>query len=827
MNEPIDGLFSADEVALEREMADLGIERYRASARDLGTAGLVASTAPGRYLLRESMSRMVGALEAWRKEGREPARAYELLGLLDLKVSSFVAGSVILDLAATQPTLTRLALSVGARIEDEVAFRATSRSDPELWTRLRRCFSRVSVGRRRKSIRDRIGPVDRWDRLERLRVGLVLVEAAMAAGLVEEVRTTDMGRKARVSVTIPDKVLRWMERSHDAHATMRPFYLPMVDVPLPWQGIEGGGYRTSMLAKRPLVRASGAHQARALAEVPMPEVYGAVNRLQDCRWEVNEDVAQVLDCLWDSGSVSAGLPVREDIPMPVYGEKRVSRADRLAGLIPEAEKRWMVECGKLRSRNAAERAERIRVSRTRFVAEKMRERPFYFPHYLDFRGRAYPLPNFLSPQGDDLARGLLRFHEARILDRGSPAEEWFRVHGANCWGEDKVPIADRVAWVDEHADQITAVYEDPLACDWWAGADRPWEFLAWAMECGELLNTGRVLTRVPVHLDGTNNGLQIFSLLMRDEGMARATNCLPGDRPQDLYRDVADDATLALAAVAAAGCGRCDLSHRPAPGQEATTCRGCIAAGWLRWLPGGRIPRDCAKRPVMTLPYGATLYACQRYVTFWFIDQLESGGRTSPFSREDYCWRECALLAGIIWDSIEGRLGPAVRCMEWLRECADRLFDRGDTIRWTAPSGFPVEQRYTSYRSTSIRTVLGDKIRWTRLRRDGGTLSRRRQMNGIAPNYVHSLDAAVLAGVGHRWTGALTTVHDSYGCHADRADRLVALIRGQYAEMFSRDLLGDLKRELELSSPGLSLPEAPERGTLDVTAVLGARYLFS
>lgn len=814
-------LFSADEVALEREMADIGIERYRTSTKDLEGMGLSSSMPPVRYLLREALGRMVGTLEQWREEEREPRRAYELLSLLDLKVAAFVSGKVVLDLAPGCPTVTRTAMTIGRALEDEVAFRAANKSDPDLWTRLRRCFRHKTESRRRQSIRARIGPVDAWDRLERLRVGLVLLEAAKTAGLVEEVRevvpTRGRGPRQRVTITMPDGVVKWLDRSHDAHAIARPFYLPMVDRPLGWSAVEGGGYRTSMLLKRPLVRPAGTWQSRQLErDGAMPSVFAAVNALQSTPWEVNEDTHQVLSHLWDLGSLQASLPVREDLDMP-----RIPRDSP-----PEMVRAWRVECGKLRTANATNRASRVRLSRTRFVADKVHGRAFYFPHYLDFRGRVYPLPSFLSPQGDDMARGLLRFHEARVLERGSAAEEWFRVHGANCWGEDKVPIADRVAWVDANQHEILAVAEDPIECDWWSKADRPWEFLSWCLEAGELLSTGRVLTRVPVHLDGTNNGLQIFSLLMRDEVMAGATNCLPGERPQDLYQDVALDATVGLRSLSEAACGRCDLSHRPAPGEIATTCRGCIARGWLSWLPGGVIPRECAKRPVMTLPYGATLYACERYVTFWFIDQLEKG-RVTPFSREDYCWRECKLLADLLWGAIKGRLGPAIRCMDWLQGVAEALFERGETVRWQSPSGFPVEQRYTAYRSSSIRTILGDRIRWTRLRRDRGRLCRRRQVNGIAPNFVHSLDSAVLAMVVSRWSGAITTVHDSYGCHADRADRMATLIRDSYAEIFTRDLLSDFRDQVMAGSPGLSLPESPERGTLDVSVVRGARYLFS
>jgi len=62
---------------------------------------------------------------------------------------------------------------------------------------------------------------------------------------------------------------------------------------------------------------------------------------------------------------------------------------------------------------------------------------FYYPHTLDFRGRAYPLHPSLQHLGDDSCRGLLTFAHPRPL--GPHGLDWLFVHFANVWGngEDK------------------------------------------------------------------------------------------------------------------------------------------------------------------------------------------------------------------------------------------------------------------------------------------------------------------------------------------------------------------------------------------------------
>ena len=42
--------------------------------------------------------------------------------------------------------------------------------------------------------------------------------------------------------------------------------------------------------------------------------------------------------------------------------------------------------------------------------------------------------------------------------------------------------------------------------------------------------------RLPVHMDGSCNGLQHYAALGRDEAGGRAVNLLPSDAPQDVYK---------------------------------------------------------------------------------------------------------------------------------------------------------------------------------------------------------------------------------------------------------------------------------------------------
>ena len=84
----------------------------------------------------------------------------------------------------------------------------------------------------------------------------------------------------------------------------------------------------------------------------------------------------------------------------------------------------------------------------------------YFPHNVDFRGRAYPLPPHLSHFGDDLSRGLLMFAEAKPL--GERGLRWLKIHLASLYGFDKANFEERVEWVHQRLDDIYDSAENPI-----------------------------------------------------------------------------------------------------------------------------------------------------------------------------------------------------------------------------------------------------------------------------------------------------------------------------------------------------------------------------
>ncbi|CAK8985974.1 unnamed protein product [Durusdinium trenchii] len=164
----------------------------------------------------------------------------------------------------------------------------------------------------------------------------------------------------------------------------------------------------------------------------------------------------------------------------------------------------------------------------------------YFPHNVDFRGRSYPIPPHLNHIGDDVSRGLLQFAEGKAL--GPEGLFWLKVNLANLFGKNKVSLEDRAAWVDAQRETIVKVVKDPLKAEnveWWSKADDgPWQALARCFELEEIWASPRpqeYISHLPVHMDGSCNGLQHYAALGRDVKGGEAVNLVPAEKPQDVY----------------------------------------------------------------------------------------------------------------------------------------------------------------------------------------------------------------------------------------------------------------------------------------------------
>ena len=134
---------------------------------------------------------------------------------------------------------------------------------------------------------------------------------------------------------------------------------------------------------------------------------------------------------------------------------------------------------------------------------KEEEGGFYFPHNVDFRGRAYPMHPYLNHLGSDLCRGILEFCEGKPL--GESGLRWLKIHIANLYagGVDKFANEDRVAFTESHLEDIFDSCDRPLEGKrWWLNAEDPFQCLAACMNLSEALRSPfpeAAISHIPIH----------------------------------------------------------------------------------------------------------------------------------------------------------------------------------------------------------------------------------------------------------------------------------------------------------------------------------------
>lgn len=339
---------------------------------------------------------------------------------------------------------------------------------------------------------------------------------------------------------------------------------PMVEAPLHWdaQTNTGGGFHTDGMQKL----CAYAVQGKGLGPVAESTVE-ALNNLQAQRWQINEPLLSIVEraaALFDFGDVvSSNMR-----PKPEFPE---GGTDEQKALWKGTVKHWYTE-RKVRA------VHHLRCRKALTEARQLADlNDIWFTYYADFRGRLYARASGVSPQGTDLEKGLLRFSLGKPLPTDE-AVAWFKIHGANKFGIDKVSFEARLKWVADKHDDIIAAAADPLSVRWWADADCPVQFLAWVLEYAERERYGKAfVSYLPVSLDGTCNGLQNFSALLRDSVGGLEVNLSPGDHPRDIYAAVAARTTELL--------------------QQMPSSR--LRDAWLRH----GINRKITKRTTMTLDY--------------------------------------------------------------------------------------------------------------------------------------------------------------------------------------------------------------------------------
>ena len=612
--------------------------------------------------------------------------------------------------------------------------------------------------------------------------------------------TSKLGRKIGQISMHPDLVKKLGKEPMKGMIAKR---LPMLVEPRPWKGYREGGYLRYPVS---IVRAKERDEAQqhyvraAIEKGDMDQVFKGLDILSKTPWNINRGVLDVMLQAWNSGEPIGELaPENYSPPLP----PEPATPDRKAHFS------WLAQLGRIENEKCGFHSKRCFQNFQLEIARAFANDTFYFPHNVDFRGRAYPIPPILNHMGADFARGMLIFAEGKEL--GHIGLKWLKIHLANLYGFDKANLQEREDFTMEHLGDIYDSAINPLnGKRWWLEAESPWQCLGVCMELKNALDSPdptHYVSHVPVHQDGTCNGLQHYAALGGDLIGARQVNLEPGDRPADIYSGVAQTVAEEI---------------------EKDMAKNNPAAKLLH----GHITRKVVKQTVMTNVYGVT-YAGARQQVRKRLEELMPNMVDTPEMNFSLL---SSYVARKIFEALSTMFEGAHHIQHWLGQCATRITaaltpeqiekielarkgkpepvnpkfkkqalrskpEHGEfksPVIWTSPLKMPVVQPYRDGKVSKIATGLQYiSIAQPRVY---DPISRRKQLQGFPPNFIHSLDAThmLLSALRSEEIGiTFAAVHDSFWTHASDIPALSHLLRDAFVRMHSENIMDRLREEFE------------------------------
>lgn len=871
------------QVELERGMQEAGRQRYLASVSSAVERGAEVGTPYGQRLLSLHTTRLAEAIEEFKTEaeGKRGRRhgSLEFLNRIDARTCAWITLHTLLNHISRQHLkLTALGATIGRSILVEIEMRSLRKNDKALFTGVLRATERKTQ-QYRKEVTARFLQTEAGLEVASASpkdcalLGIKLVELVIEKlGLITFETTTQI-RPARNNIRnhvirATSELIDWIRRGHEIFSELDPVYGPMVVPPAPWTHPLVGGYLTNDVKPLTLVKTRSRKYLERLAKQEMPQVYEAVNRIQETAWRINRPILDVIEQILQTNSELGGMPRAELVPIP----------DKPADIDTNEEARKAYRKAAL----AIHQDNVVRTSRGAKVASIVRTakkyRPYeaiYFPYQLDFRGRVYPVTT-LSPQGEDFVKALLEFSEGEPLGTQTAAD-WLAIHIANLFGVDKVSFEDRIAWTKENSNMLLAIAADPFENREWCDADKPFQALAAALEWrGYTVDGLKHVSRIPVALDGSCSGLQNFGMALRCETTGKAVNLVPADKPQDIYQDVIDKCMVRLVEITGEDWASRTLEatlHKARKSIEAiyhTSTLNLPIEAWtdhviakqydddgkvLKRLPieqeaftlywsqvtaylwlhfgvdqeTGRMSRKIAKRAVMTFPYSSK--------EFGFRDQLlEDIVIPNEEAFQEHGWKAAGLMAKLLWEAVNETVIRAALAMQWLQDVARIVAKAGRRISWNTPLGFLVEQGYVKTDEQVVHTTFAGKERFMfSLSKETAIPCSRKNASAMAPNWIHALDSSHLMLTVARapdiknWA----VIHDSFGTLPSRTQSLFLYVRVAFMELYSKHhVLQEFYDQMRmLEDPNtkqlLEIPAPPTQGNLDLYSVLQSRYCFA
>jgi DNA-directed RNA polymerase len=769
-----------EQIKLERDQIAQGLKRLHKNTKQLeeksyGSATIYGITSIDELLpkVRDQIKETTNRLHKG-QAGKSFKEIHQYLADLEPLAAAAIACKLTFDkvfsIKEGSNQLVTVSEAIGQAIESECQMRHYESKAPALLHTLKENYWHRSCGTHQKVViiqtlmnRYGIQHWTAWGAGNRVKLGAWLLDCIMSTSgwFYKDMR--QQGRK-RVNYIVPtpefiaikDQVMKDSE-------LFAPLAWPMLIEPNDWGEKHGGYLLNEVMKGHEMVRRG--KQGSIQGEKPK----AFLNKIQKVGYRLNDFTVNVAEQLDEKGrSVGKFIPIVE-LPLPPKPPDIAENKD--------ARKAYRRAAAEVMNNNAGAFRRSCRTRMTMEAVRRFKGKEFFIPWSFDYRGRAYPIPAFLTPQDTDFGKALLNFSNEEIM--GDDAEKWLAFQVATTYGLSKETWDIRQSWVKANECLITRVAKFPIeSLAEWEVADEPWQFLSACEEYYAVVTKQlRRHTRLPVATDATCSGLQILAGLARDRTTAQLVNVLPSDKPQDAYKVVADTAK----------------PHIPE----------YLHNVWNR---------SKVKRTVMTIPYNAKPFSNRSYIR----DALKEDG--IEIEKDDL-----TITVKAVRDAMHKIVPGPMAVMSWIEKEVSKQFKDNPnlTLTWTTPSGFVVNQRIQKKKVERLQLQLLGSCEIRVATDNPDAADKLRHKAATAPNLIHSLDATLLHFSALRFCGPIALIHDSVLCRATDMTALSSIVRETYMNLFAKQ---DYLTEFASAIGATTKP--PIIGDLEPSEVIDSTYFF-
>ena len=368
---------------------------------------------------------------------------------------------------------------------------------------------------------------------------------------------------------------------------------------------------------------------------------------------------------------------------------------------------------------------------------------------------------------------------------------------------------------------VINIGRDPMNNLKYLGDEDPLMFLAGCFAYCDHLDGKKV--SLPLALDATCSGIQVYSGLLLDKTGAESVNVV-GNKRNDIYEQVAVEANKLLK----------NKKHPKEYKRKTEVRKGEIREEVKNTFQisnffEGKINRKLVKRNVMTTPYSVSKRGMYQQIREVLEDQKAKGNNMFYEGEEGLTLQ---LLTDVNEKAIKNVVKGAKVGQDFLVKVTGELIKKrkkekneDQPIIWTNQLGFPIVQWYQSDTSIKIRTGLTQ----LKIKQKTDKINTVKQKSGIAPNFVHSLDASLLYMTVEKLQDMgikeYMLIHDSFSVLPNNVSRLNYAFREAYVELFEDKPL--LKFIKEVYQEYLEEAEKIYINDLDLEEVMDSGYIIS